>query len=171
MILKKIISGGQSGVDRAALDAAIANNIPHGGWCPKGRLAEQNTTIPKKYLLNETHTVDVNVRTKLNIQDSCGTLIILPKWPLNIKDGTSFTLDEVNEQAKPFFIINLSGDIVINDIISWLKSNNISILNIAGPRESSSPGIYKQTFLFLKNFFNIVSEILLNEEKLFQLKI
>ncbi len=72
-MITKIISGGQTGVDRAALDAAIELNIPHGGWCPKGRLAELGQTIPDKYQLQETESSEYSQRTKLNIHDSDGT--------------------------------------------------------------------------------------------------
>ena len=72
-LLKKIVSGGQTGVDRAALDAAIELEIPHGGWCPKGRVAEDGTLI-EQYLLSETESEDYTIRTKFNVRDSDGTL-------------------------------------------------------------------------------------------------
>lgn len=146
-MIEKIISGGQTGVDRAALDAAIKLNIPHGGWCPKGRLAELETTIPKKYLLKETATSDFSERTKLNIQDSDGTLIFVPSLPLpaSINDGTKLTEQEALARKKPHLIIDLSKEINIHLITEWIKTQEIKILNIAGPRESLSPGIYQKT--------------------------
>lgn len=159
MLVNKIVSGGQTGVDRAALDAAIQNNIPHGGWCPKGRLAENSTTIPEFYNLIETEESDVSVRTKLNIRDSSGTMIILPKWPNEVKDGTILTIDEVKAQNKPYYIVNLSGENSYNDILLWIKENKISILNIAGPRESSSNGIYNKSL----NFLDLLIKFIKNE--------
>ncbi|WP_019216466.1 YpsA SLOG family protein, partial [Legionella tunisiensis] len=115
-MLEKIVSGGQTGVDRAALDVAIDWNILYGGWCPKGRL-DENGTIPKKYqylkeleenYLNDKENFDA--RTKKNIQDSDGTLILVPSLPLpeTIKDGTLLTIEIVNSSKKPSFLVDLS---------------------------------------------------------------
>ena len=93
MTLLKIISGGQTGGDRAALDAAIEMKIPYGGWCPKGRLAELGTTIPTKYILQETTSATFEERTKLNIRDSDGTLILVPETPIKVTDGTILTIE------------------------------------------------------------------------------
>lgn len=152
-MIEQIISGGQTGVDRAALDVAMKLNILHGGWCPKGRLAELDTTIPKKYLLNETATSDFNERTKLNIRDSDGTLIFVPSLPLpkSINDGTALTEQEARTRNKPHLVIDLSKEIDIQLIINWARIHEIKILNIAGPRESLSPGIYQKTFGVLIN--------------------
>lgn len=108
MTLLKIISGGQTGVDRAALDVAIEMKIPYGGWCPKGRLAELGTTIPTKYILQETTSAKFEERTKLNIRDSDGTLILVPETPIKVTDGTILTIEEVKFVHKPFLIIDLS---------------------------------------------------------------
>lgn len=152
-MIEKIVSGGQTGSDRAGLDAAITLNIPHGGWCPKGRLAELGGTIPDKYQLQETNSSDFSERTKLNIRDSDGTLIFVPKLPLDVNDGTVLTIQEVKDKEKRYLIIDLSTtphpQPIINEIIDWVKTNNIRILNIAGPRESLSPGTYQATYNFL----------------------
>ena len=145
----KIISGGQTGVDRAALDAAIKLQISHGGWCPKGRLAELGETIPEKYQLKETVSSDFSERTKLNIRDADGTLILVPKMPLDVNDGTVLTIQEAKVSSKPYLIVDLSLEQDPADIINWIKDHNIKVLNIAGPRESQSPGIYQQAFKFL----------------------
>ncbi|MGB6977058.1 MAG: putative molybdenum carrier protein [Gammaproteobacteria bacterium] len=150
----KIISGGQTGVDRAALDAAIELKIPQGGWCPKGRLAELGTTIPGKYQLKETSSSDFCVRTKLNIKDSDGTLIIVLTTPIKVTDGTLLTIQEVQETNKPYLIIDLSSKQDKRVILDWIKKNNITALNIAGPRESQAPGIYAASFNFLKEVFS-----------------
>ena len=152
-MIEKIISGGQTGVDLAALDVAQVNNILYGGWCPKGRINEKGK-IGKEYCLlqevdgdfkNDKENYDV--RTKLNIQYSDATLILVPKIPvsMHIKDGTFLTVNEVKKQSKPYLIVDLSQSQQKNEdtITDWIKEQNIKILNIAGPRESSSPGIYQ----------------------------
>jgi len=152
-MMKKIVSGGQTGVDRAALDAAIKLHIPHGGWCPKGRLAEKNTTIPNRYLLWETKSSKFSERTKLNIRDSDGTLIIVPQTPIHVTDGTVLTIDEVRLRKKPFLIVDLSNPLSKNKIANWINKNNIKTLNIAGPRESQSPGIYERSLSYMLAVF------------------
>lgn len=147
-LIKKIVSGGQTGVDRAALDAAIELDIPHGGWCPKGRIAEDGTLIAK-YLLDETETNDYTIRTKFNVRDSDGTLIILRGVA---EGGTAMTIEEALESEKPIFIYNLLENEPIEDIIEWIKSNHIKTLNIAGPRESKQPGIYTAAKKLLLRF-------------------
>lgn len=146
----KIVSGGQTGPDRAALDIAIELNIPHGGWCPKGRLAELGGLIPHKYSLQETDSSDFSVRTKRNIEDSDGTLIFVPKLPLIVTDGTILTIQEVKEKNKPYLIFDLSNPPENNAVEQWIRCHDIKTLNVAGPRESQSPGIYSQTYIFLK---------------------
>jgi hypothetical protein len=148
-MIEKIISGGQTGVDRAALDVAIELKIPHGGWCPKERLSESGT-IPFHYSLQETETSDYSERTKLNIRDSDGTLIIVPKLPVDVTDGTILTIQEVQDKRKPYYLFDLSGKEDLSSISVWLKKNNIRILNVAGPRESQSPGIYNRCYELLK---------------------
>ena len=152
-MIEEIISGGQTGADRAALDTAIKLNIPHVGWCPKGRLAELGTTIPKKYSLKETATSKFSERTELNIQDSDGTLILVPELPLpiTINDGTKLTEQKAKEKNKPLLIVDLSKNEDIDLIVNWIKINDIKVLNIAGPRESLSPGIYQRSLKFLTN--------------------
>jgi ribosomal protein L7Ae-like RNA K-turn-binding protein len=162
-VISKIISGGQTGVDRAALDVARTLNILHGGWCPKGRIDELGV-IPEHYdTLIEVEGVftsdkeNYDTRTKYNIRDSDGTLIIVPEIPLpdKIKDGTVLTVQEVQRQSKPHLLISISASPEENRqaIISWINSNNIKILNIAGPRESNSVGIYQASLVLLENTF------------------
>lgn len=150
-----IVSGGQTGVDRAALDAAIKLNIPQGGWCPKGRLAEDGI-ISNKYNLKETETSEYSERTKLNIRDSDGTLVIVPESLKNITDGTILTVQELKEKGKAYIIISLSEGFNINEILLWMKQNQIKTLNIAGPRESQCPGIYSAALHFMENFLSIL---------------
>jgi len=147
-----IISGGQSGVDRAALDFALKYHIPCGGWCPKGRIAEDGA-IDLKYPLKETITSKYEQRTKKNVEDSDATLIIIQ----NTSDkGTLLTKLLAKDKNKPILEVNLSGDIrtLINQFKIWVNDNNITRLNIAGPRESSSQGIYKSALSFLEELIN-----------------
>ena len=93
----KIISGGQTGVDRGALDAAIALGVPHGGWCPHGRLAEDGI-IPARYQLRQTDSPEYHVRTEKNVQDSDATLIL---YRGEMKGGTKLTWQLAERHAKP----------------------------------------------------------------------
>lgn len=146
-MLDKIISGGQTGVDTAALDAAIALGIPHGGWCPKGRLREDGI-IPLKYQLQETSSSDYSERTRLNIRDSDGTLIFLPGTNI-VSAGTLLTIQVAKEKDKPYLISDNFAEAQFPKIKQWLESNAIKILNIAGPRESQCVGIYAQCYDFI----------------------
>ena len=145
--INKIISGGQTGADRAALDFAIAHGIPHGGWCPKGRKAEDGA-IPLRYQLSEMATGDYFNRTKQNIADSDATLI------LNIGEldgGTKRTVGFARRLKKPFKAVQLdSGDLEdqVEQTHDWLRSACGGSLNVAGPRESKRPGIYRQSYDF-----------------------
>ena len=161
-MIEKIISGGQTGVDRAALDVAIDLNILYGGWCPRGRIDELGA-IPERYIDLEEHGEsflsekdNYDARTKLNIRDSDGTLILVPSDPIpaHIVDGTLLTIDEVKRKGKPYLLINLSASIEdsVTECQLWMKNNEICVLNIAGPRESNSPGIYDLSHEFLHVF-------------------
>lgn len=138
----KIISGGQTGVDRAASDAAINLKLDHGGWCPKGRRAELNQIIPKKYHLQETESAEFSTRTKLNVKDSDGSWIIAPS--VHLTGGTLLTKREAQSQKKPYLIICVNKPVNLDKMINWIKQNNIHILNIAGPRESPHPAFTKK---------------------------
>ncbi len=155
-VVKKIISGGQSGVDRAALDFAIKSQIEHGGWCPRGRIAEKNETIPYKYNLIETISDGYAERTKINVEKSDGTLILVDMLPLKEGSGTSSTVKIAASIDKPVLIIDIYdkvGEYKKSQVIEWLTKHNIEILNVAGPKESSSNGIYKKAFSFLEVVF------------------
>jgi predicted Rossmann-fold nucleotide-binding protein len=148
----RIISGGQTGVDRAALDAAIQLGIGCGGFCPKGRKSEDGI-IPEKYPLIETHTYNYPERTELNVKTGDGTLILFAGTP---DRGTQLTIELCRRHNKPCVVINLPDEKERVDVKSWLQKNNIHILNVAGNRESISPGIHEKAYLFLievlKNF-------------------
>ena len=145
----KIISGGQTGVDRAALDFALKHNIPCGGWCPKDRLAEDGR-IPEKYPLNETTTSKYNERTEKNISDSDATLIL---YSNSLDHGTKLTMDLCSDYNKPLLVIDLENSVLTDRLINWIQNQQINILNIAGPRESNSPGIYDKSLKLLELIF------------------
>lgn len=147
--ISKIISGGQSGVDRSALDFSIQYNIPHAGWCPKNRLAEDGQ-IPSFYNLTETADEMPETRTLKNIKTADSTLIIHK----GVKEkGTLKTIELCNQTNKTFIEIDLTEKIEKEKFIVWLSSNNIKTLNIAGPRESNSLGIYNETTHLLEYLF------------------
>jgi hypothetical protein len=140
-ILKKIVSGGQTGVDRAALDAAFRANLPCGGWSPKGRRAEDGV-IPDRYPLDECTIAGTQERTRLNVRDSDATLIMVHgRPPEEIEDGTPLTLQWAETLAKPTLIVDLDQPTDAEGVADWLVGSGVRVLNVAGPRESSSPGI------------------------------
>jgi len=142
----KIISGGQTGVDRAALDFALKYHFPCGGWCPKGRVAEDGK-IPEEYPLKETKTSDYSERTQKNIIDSDATFIIRS---YKVDNGTKLTKELCSNYDKLLFELNLDEGLKLPELIKWIQDNHIKILNIAGPRESNTPGIYKKTLEYLE---------------------
>lgn len=152
MILSRVISGGQTGVDRAGLDAAAEAGIPIGGCCPKGRKAEDGV-IPACYPLEELQASEYSTRTERNVIDSDGTLI-LNKGALT--EGTKATYDFTLHHHKPSLIVQLDADPVADPqhVVNWITEKHISVLNVAGPRESKFPeGIYKQAHDFLLQLF------------------
>ena len=136
--ITKIVSGGQTGVDRAALDVAMAEAIRHGGWCPRGRLAEDGE-IPHKYQLTEMQTVSYPARTKKNITASDATLIF---YRDRMHGGTLLTYRHALEQKRPCLCVDLKKPFRGRTLVEWVIENNVIVLNVAGPRESMNPGIY-----------------------------
>lgn len=126
-MLHKLISGGQTGVDRTALDIALALGLPVGGWCPKGRRAEDGV-IPDCYPLVETLERNYQVRTRRNIEDSDGTLIL----NLGTLDGgTALTVAHARQIGKPCLVVALEAGIEPATFREWLAANHIQVLNIA----------------------------------------
>lgn len=157
-MLVKIVSGGQTGSDRAALDFAIAAGIPHGGWCPKGRLAIDGPLDPK-YQLTETKSSGYSQRTRLNVQDSDGTLIFNSGA---LSGGTSLTVKTAQDAAKPYLVIQvdqLEQEQITRTIQSWLKAQSIRVLNVAGPREEKRPGIYSRTLAALRSSIAVTEHL------------
>lgn len=132
-------------MDRAALDVALEFDLPCGGWCPQGRRAEDGP-IPARYPLCETGTDRYPERTRLNVCDSDGTLILTRGEP---DRGTALTLRLARAHGRPVLVIDLTEPTELDSVRSWLEKNAIAILNIAGPRASSSPGIYEEARAFL----------------------
>jgi hypothetical protein len=132
-----IISGGQTGADRAALDWAISHNLPHGGWCPRGRLAEDGP-IPAKYALQETATSRYPERTERNIIESDGTVIFSMNETL--EGGTKLTAELVRRHRKPLLLISAEtkrGHAA--GLRRFVDEQGIKRLNVAGPRASKAP--------------------------------
>ncbi len=142
----KIVSGGQTGVDRAALDVALELGLPCGGWCPQGRRAEDGR-IPDRYPLRETTAPFYPQRTRLNVRDAEGTLILTRGEPTG---GTALTLQIAAELGKPRLVIMLCEQPEPEEVHGWLTANQLAVLNGAGPRESECPGIHDQAAAFLR---------------------
>jgi hypothetical protein len=135
MALTKIVSGGQAGVDRGALDAALAAQFPCGGWCPDGRKAEDGV-IPDRYPLTVLPGAGYRQRTMRNVHDSDGTLIVFDQL---LAGGTKLTRDFCLEAKKPFFVVNAFHDSAaasISGVLRFIGEKDIRVLNVAGPRAS-----------------------------------
>ncbi len=144
--LSKIVSGAQTGVDRAALDVALALGYPCGGWVPKGRRAEDGR-VPSSYPLRETGGSGYPERTLLNVRDSDATLILTRGEPTR---GTALTLEYALNLDRLNRVVDLLGATTPEQVKEWLVEEEVVVLNVAGPRESSSPGIYDQATDFLR---------------------
>ena len=158
LYLSKVVSGGQTGVDRAALEVAMFLNIPHGGWCPKGRRAEDGP-IPSIFQLVETPSFNYAVRTEKNVVDSDGTLILFRN---HITRGTGLTVKFARRHKRPHLCVDLASFDIEDEeateesaskILEWLMVENINVLNVAGPRESTTPKINCQSHTLLLNTF------------------
>lgn len=116
--------------------------IPHGGWCPLGRLAEDGR-IPDRYHLTETFSANYAIRTNRNVVDSDGTVVFTLSGPPAKKSGSELTVKLSKDNAKPCLIIDLSldPDTARRLFLDWLSDHRIAVLNVAGSRESESPGI------------------------------
>ncbi len=147
----KVISGGQTGVDRAALDAAIAAGLPIGGWCPKGRRAEDGP-LAAKYPLKETPSDDYAQRTEWNVRDADGTLILA--WGSKLQGGTALTQDLARKHHKPCFVVDLNHSVSPIEVRDWAQENHVKVLNVAGPRSSLKPLVYEEAFAWLAKLFS-----------------
>lgn len=145
-----IVSGGQTGADRAALDFAIAHGIPHGGWCPLGRRAEDGV-LDARYRLRETESKNYRQRTRRNVTDSDATLILNLG---ELADGSLVTRQFAERANKPVCVVPLEAkdlSVELARVGAWLAAHSITVLNIAGPRESKRPGVYRKAWAFLES--------------------
>lgn len=147
--ITKIISGGQTGVDRGALDAAMELGIAHGGWCPKGRRAEDGV-VPLKYQLTETASRRYAERTEKNVLDADATLIL---FGTHLVGGTALTQRLAQRHRRPHRIESLDTT-NLQPIRDWILDSHYQVLNIAGPRESTTPGAWERTFRLLLLLFS-----------------
>jgi len=151
-MLKKIISGGQTGADQAALDVAIKLGIQYGGSIPKGRITEKGV-LDRKYKLKEMKTTNYNKRTEQNIIDSDGTLIISHG---RLTGGSDYTREMALFHHRPWLHIDLNKNGAFQaagKIKSWITENEIEVLNVAGPRASRDPAIYQATVDIIETVF------------------
>ncbi len=147
----KIVSGGQTGADRAALDFAIGRGIPHGGWCPKGRLAEDGP-IDSRYQLKETATAIYEERTGLNVRDSDGTVIftIAPQ----LAGGSKMTAEFAARRGKPWLHLSKQTSGPASRLAQFAGMHKITVLNVAGSRASGEPGVREFTASVLSDAFD-----------------
>lgn len=140
-LIARIVSGGQTGADRAALDWAILRGVPHAGWCPQGRLAADGV-LADRYQLTQTESSGYRQRTKLNVRDSDATLV----FNIGVLDGGTWqTVRFCQTLSKPYLIIQLETPSAVGvpaQVRQWLLAGSFSALNVAGPREEKRPGIY-----------------------------
>jgi len=142
----QVISGGQTGVDRAALDVAEELGIARGGWCPRGRQAEDGC-IPARYPLRETPNRDYPERTAWNVRDADATLV-LTRGPL--RGGSALTFRLAVKAGRPVLVVDLAENDETKSVGEWLQRHGVAVLNVAGPRESENLGIGSQARAFLR---------------------
>jgi hypothetical protein len=154
-----LLSGGQSGVDRAALDVAIARGIDYGGWCPKGGWAEDFPAPPGVVAdyprLQQTPLADPAQRTEWNVRDADACLIIVDAGGLEVSRGTALAQDLAHRYRRPLFVADLAAPDVGRDAALWLRVQQARRgadlkLAIGGPRESEAPGIYARASRFIE---------------------
>ena len=153
-MIEKIISGGQTGADRAALDVAIKLGIPYGGWVPRGKITEEGS-LPEKYQMQEMPTESYAARTEQNVIDSDGTLIICRGKPTG---GSDYTREMALKHKKQLLHIDLNLTTSFDAaslVSSWIKLHQLKILNVAGPRASKDPNVYVDVFRILEWAFKI----------------
>ena len=152
--VRSVVSGGQTGVDRAALDVARELGLACGGWCPRGRRAEDGP-IPTGYPLRETPSTGYPERTAWNVRDSDGTLIITRGRP---RGGTALTVLLARRAGKPVLVVDLERGADLAGVRAFLAENDVQTLNVAGPRESEAPGIHDEAAALLHDLLSTLVE-------------
>jgi hypothetical protein len=152
-----ILSGGQTGVDRGALQAALDAGVPCGGWCPRGRRSEDGP-IPARFPLRETESAAYAERTRLNVRDSDGTLLLdFGK----LRGGSALTAQTATDQRKPLLILEVgkrTPEEALDDVREFLLQHGVGALNVAGPRESEAPGAERWARELVSNLAALASE-------------
>ena len=156
----KLISGGQTGVDRAALDVAMERGLAYGGWCPKGGWAEDFPDPPgllAKYPdLQETPLAEPAQRTEWNVRDADACMILVDAGGLDVSAGTALAQDLAHRYRKPLLVLNLAETDLRNRAALWLRVQQARCggglkLAIGGPRESEAPGIYARAAALIRS--------------------
>ncbi|UCE85389.1 MAG: putative molybdenum carrier protein [Deltaproteobacteria bacterium] len=142
-----IVSGGQTGVDRAALDVALELGVRCAGFCPRGRWAEDGP-IDARYPLRETASAEPAERTRRNAQDTDATLVLCRGAPAG---GTAVAIEAAEAAGHPVLILDLGRAPEADAAGAWLRTRGVRTLNVAGPRESEAPGIYHEARAFLRS--------------------
>ncbi len=142
----RIVSGGQTGVDRAALDVALELWLEAGGWVPRGRRAEDGA-IPDRYPVRESASRSYARRTRLNVRDSDATLVLTRGAP---EGGTARTIHIAEEMARPLLVVDLRDAPDPAAGRAWLEAISPGVLNVAGPRESTAPDIHERAAEYLR---------------------
>ena len=146
----RVISGGQTGVDRAALDVALKLGLPCGGTCPKGRRADDGR-IPDRYPLLESDATAYPARTERNVVDADATLVLTSGTPTG---GTALTIDLAKRHDRPCYVIDVDRPDADTLVQAWLRDHHVRTLNVAGPRESGSHGIHARASRLLERLLS-----------------
>jgi putative molybdenum carrier protein len=163
----RLISGGQSGVDRAALDVAIARGMPYGGWCPKGGWAEDFPEPPGLLAqypnLAETPSADPAQRTEWNVRDADACLIVVDAGGPEVSAGTALASEMAHRYRKPLFVMKLRNAYALSQAALWLRVQQARHgaglkLAVGGPRQSEAPGIYQRASAFIAELVDSVGQ-------------
>ncbi len=153
----KVVSGGQSGVDRASLDAALECDVEAGGWCPEGRVASDGI-IPNRYPVKELPGAGYRQRTRKNVLDSDGTAILYWGFPVG---GTELTISFCIKEKKPYVLIDaeeLSIERAAEKISAFIRFNSVSVLNVAGPGADREPRAYDYTLSVMRGVLGYIKQ-------------
>ena len=146
----RVVSGGQTGVDRGALDAALRLGVPCGGWCPAGRLAEDGV-IPARYPVTELAGAGYGERTRKNVEDSDGTLIVTFG---HASGGTAYTIEVCGKLGRPHLIVDAASGTLeeaVNRAVRFVRDEGIGHLNVAGPRASGEPRAHEYAYALVRD--------------------